>query len=156
MVHAMKSHYADNPWDFIRDWAVTMDPRKVRLGIPSMPFVPFQHQIDFLKWIDRMLHSGQPGICLKSRDGGVSWLCCAYAISRFLFNPGSVILFATRRADELDVQGNYSSLFEKMRLLLEYSPPQFYPRGFDRIKNVKRNEIQCRHSESTISGHVRG
>ena len=151
---ASKIHYAENPWDFCRDWVVTMDPRKKDLGMSSMPFIPFGHQIEFLRWMSKMLDTGQPGICLKSRDGGVSWLCCAYAISKFLFNPGSVILFATKRENELDVAGNYNSLFEKMRHILRYTPPCFFPEGFDPTEKScsKKNEIQCDSAESTISG----
>ena len=146
---ALKIHYADHPWDYIRDWVMTMDPREPEPDLSSRPFIPFERQIEFLKWLDARVKNKEPGIALKSRDAGVSWLCCAYAVSRFLFNRGSKILFATRREAELDVKGNYSSLFEKMRVILQYTPEFLLPeRGY----TEKAKEIQCPDMEAQISG----
>ena len=146
-------YYKDNPWDFCRDWIVTYDPRAIRRKQnPYMPFIPFKRQVEFMHWVHERLEFGEPGITVKSRECGVSWLCAAYAVSMFLFNPGSAVLFATRKEDELDVKGNASSLFEKMRIILDRLPFFWKPDGFIQDRDCKKKEIINPETGSTISG----
>ena len=149
----LRAWYADHPWDFCRDWCFTYDPRRLQRGLqPTLPFIPFFHQVKFLKWVHERFRNMEPGITLKSRECGVSWLCGVYAVNMFLFKPGSSVLFATRKADELDDKGDPGSLFQKMRILLEYLPPFLLPEDFNLERDTPLGKILDRVDGSSITG----
>ena len=100
---ALKEHYKNNPVAFIDDWGMTFDPRNAEIGLPpTMPFVLFPKQADFIAWLrDRWL-AREDGLAEKSRDMGVSWLCVAFAVWMWLFHPGTVAGFGSRKEEYVD------------------------------------------------------
>lgn len=71
----LKEFYKENPAQFIMDWGVTVDPRRVERGLESMmPFMMFQKQTDWINWVVERWRAREPGITDKSRDEGLSWL----------------------------------------------------------------------------------
>jgi hypothetical protein len=66
----------------------------------------------------------------KSRDAGVSYLCCGYALNRWLFSDGFKATFGSRKAEYVDKSGQPDSLFEKIRIMLRRQPEWMLPDGF--------------------------
>src|SRR4051812_18194785 len=81
---------ADDPVYWLIWWAWTYDPRQRPALIP---FDPFPKQVEFFGWLQGRETADQDGLVEKSRDAGVSWLCCAFATHRWLFRPGCSIGF---------------------------------------------------------------
>jgi phage terminase large subunit len=120
----VKMHYAKNPADFINDWAMTVDPR-VKERSPIMPFLLFPRQVEAIQWIDARYTRGEPGVMVKSRDVGASWVAVAWAVTKCLFTPSFMAGFGSAIKDKVDNGGDPDSLFFKMRMFLEYLPPEF-------------------------------
>jgi phage terminase large subunit len=139
-VGALKEHYKQNPADFIEDWFVTADPRNAERDIDVIvPFLLFPRQREYIDWLFARWRGREDGLTEKSRDMGVSWLCCAFAVWMLIFWPGTVVGFGSRKEDLVDKIGNPDSLFWKMRLLIELLPDEFKPRvesPFMRIVNL--------------------
>lgn len=120
------AYYRENPWDFISDWGVTYDPRRLDLGLePMVPFVLFEKQVEFCKYIVRKWRSRSPGLADKSRDGGLSWLAVAMGATLCLFNPGMIVGYGSRVEDYVDLIGEPKSLFWKARLFVQELPREF-------------------------------
>lgn len=117
-------HYETNPVDFIQDWMCTYDPRTKN---PTIPFILFPKQKDFINWIvDRHL-AQEDGLVEKSRDMGLTWLCMAISIWFIIFQSGTKIGFGSRKQDLVDKIGDMDSIFEKGRFIIEWLPIEFLP-----------------------------
>lgn len=125
-VASLFAHYAEEPWDFITDWGVTYDPRRVELGFdPLVPFVMFPKQIEWCKFVVRKWKERSPGLTDKSRDGGLSWLSVGLGCTLCLFHPGMIIGYGSRTEDYVDKVGEPKSLFWKARLFMAELPREF-------------------------------
>lgn len=120
------AYYRENPWDFITDWGVTVDPRMVELDRePMMPFVMFAKQEEFCRYVVRKWKERKPGLADKSRDGGLSWLSVALGCTLCLFNPGMNIGYGSVTEDYVDKIGEPKSLFWKARVFMQELPREF-------------------------------
>ncbi len=88
---AAKRYYKDNPIEFIENFMWTLDPRKIEMSL--MPFILFPKQKEYIIWLRDHYLERKDGLVEKSRDLGVSWLCCAFAIWIFLFYDNHSIGF---------------------------------------------------------------
>lgn len=132
LLAAAKIHYRSNPWDFIRDWGMTFEPRNIERGlISSMPFLPWKRQVEFLQWLYAKWRGQERGLVEKSRDCGVTWLAVGFAVSQMLFEPGFTTGFGSRKEELVDKIGDSKSIFEKLRFFLANIPPEFLPKGWD-------------------------
>jgi len=123
---ALRDYYRENPWDFIGDWGVTVDPRKLDVGEESMmPFVLFPKQVEFCQFIFRKWRERRPGLADKSRDGGLSWLAVAMGCTLCLFYPGMNIGYGSVTEDYVDKIGDPKSLFWKARVFMQELPREF-------------------------------
>jgi phage terminase large subunit len=140
-IDALKAHYKENPDDFIHDWMVTSDPRNAEIGVEVVvPFLLFPKQREYIKWLHARWKGREDGLTEKSRDMGVSWLCCAFAVWMFIFHSGTVAGFGSRKEEYVDKIGDPKSLFWKMRTIIELLPSEFVPRHdapFMRIVNFE-------------------
>lgn len=149
----LKAFYADHPVEFINDWCCTFDPRNVERGIEAVvPFVLFPKQADFVRWVIDRWQGRQDGLVEKSRDMGVSWLCVAVATWMWLFKPGTVIGFGSRKEEYVDKLGDPKSLFWKVRELVKLLPIEFRPRGFDERKHAPAMRIMNPENGAVIVG----
>lgn len=120
------AHYADQPWDFIEDWGVTVDQRRVELGVdPMVPFVMFEKQRDWCKYVVRKWRERKGGLTDKSRDGGLSWLSVALGATLCIFHTGMVVGYGSRNQDYVDKIGEPKSLFWKARIFIQELPREF-------------------------------
>lgn len=131
LLAAMKVHYRNNPWEFIRDWGMTFEPRNVELGrLANIPFVPFDRQTEFLHWIMDRWRGQEDCLVEKSRDMGITWLCVGFACTQWLFTPGYAAGFGSRKEDLVDKRGDPDCIFEKIRHFINNVPVEFMPKGF--------------------------
>jgi phage terminase large subunit len=153
LLAALKVHYANNPWDFIRDWGCTYDPRNVERGLPAeIPFIPFERQVEFLKWLTERWESGERGLVEKSRDMGVTWLAVGWNVTMFLFRPGFAGGFGSRKEELVDKKGDPKSIFDKARQFVRLIPPEFRPKGWDERRDSTYMRMMNPENGSTITG----
>jgi hypothetical protein len=95
-----------------------------------VPFVLWPRQRDFIRWLWDRYTSNEEWLVEKSRDTGVSYLTCGFALNRWLFEPGYKGTFGSRKTDYVDKSNQPDSLFEKMRIMLDRLPAWMKPPGF--------------------------
>jgi phage terminase large subunit len=153
-VGILKDYYRENPADFITHWGMTYDPRQVEVGLaPSIPFVLFDRQEDWIDYVIRKWRSQERGLTEKSRDMGVSWLVMALSCTLCIFNEGITIGVGSRKEDLVDKIGDPSTLFYKARFFMSHLPTEF--RGsWNEDKHAPYMRIVIPETESYITGEA--
>lgn len=132
LISGLKQYYADRPADFICDWGMTFDPRNAEIGLPTtVPFLLFPKQREFIDFVHERWKQREDWLAEKSRDMGVSWLCVAFAVWMWLFHPGTVVGFGSRKEEYVDNLGDPKSLFWKIRSFIGLLPKEFRPSGWN-------------------------
>lgn len=117
--------------DFINDWMCTYDPRLIEQGLkPTVPFLLFPKQREFIVWLYERWIARDDGVVEKARDMGATWLCVGFAIGLWLFYPGAVVGFGSRKEELVDKIGDPNSIFWKLREGVKLIPPDFRPIGW--------------------------
>lgn len=148
----LKVIYKNDPAQFIIDWGVTFDPRKVEDGQPSfLPFLLFPLQEEWVHWLVARWKNKEPGITDKSREMGLSWLTIATACTLCLFHEGMAIGFGSRKEEYVDKRGDPKSLLYKARYFISNLPKEF--RGsFIADRHAPYKRIEFPESHSIITG----
>lgn len=155
LLPGLKTHYKDNPIDFINDWGMTFDPRNIEVGLPAVvPFLLFPRQEEFVTWVVERWRGREDGLTEKSRDMGISWLCVGVAVWMWLFYPGSVIGFGSRKEEYVDDSGDPKSLFWKIRQFIALLPNEFRPIGWNEKKYAPYMSISNPENGSSIVGEA--
>lgn len=155
LLAGVKEHYKDNPVDFITDWGLTFDPRNVERELPAIvPFVLFPKQEDFVDWVIDRWRGRQDGLAEKSRDMGVSWLCVGIAVWMWLFQPGTVIGFGSRKEEYVDKIGDPKSLFWKIRQFIALLPIELRPVGYSEKNHAPHMRVLNPENGSAIVGEA--
>lgn len=94
----------------------------------------------------------EDGLVEKSRDTGVTWLCCAYALHGWLFRPAFSAGFGSRKLEMVDRLGDLDSIFEKIRFLLYGLPVWLLPAGYDRRQHDNFTRLVNPQTGGTITG----
>ena len=130
----LKNHYRDHPADFIRDWGITVNPKNVERGLPSVvPFILYPKQEEWIGWVVDHWRNQRPGITEKTRQMGFSWLTMALGCTLCLFHEGFVGGIGSRKQEYVDVIGDIKSLIQKGREFMRNLPVEF--RGGWNIKD---------------------
>lgn len=154
-LHAVRSYYATHPVQFIMDWGITADQRRVRTGgLVTMPFVLFPKQVEWCAWFLSCLHDGADGITEKSRDCGVSWLLAEMFATLALFYPGFSAGFGSAKEDKIDRTGDPDTLFWKIRTFLEAVPEEFRGGWENRPGCSAHMRINIPESGGSITGEA--
>lgn len=155
LLSGVKEFYKDHPAEFVNDWGMTFDPRNPERGLPAtVPFLLFPKQADFLNWLrDRWL-GREDGLVEKSRDMGLSWLCVAFGAWMFLFHPGTVVGFGSRKEEYVDKLGDPKSLFWKLRQFINLLPIEFRPEGWDEKKHAPHMRVINHENGAAIVGEA--
>lgn len=145
-------HYRDGNYaDFICDFMLTYDPRKV----PSeLPFMLYPRQREYIDWLYGRWRGKEDGLVEKSRDTGLTWLCCAFAVCVWLFEEGQTVSFGSRKEDLVDKIGDPDCIFEKMRIILRNLPNEFLPSGYNERKNATFLKIINPDNGTIIKGEA--
>lgn len=138
--------------EFIMHWMDTYDPRREYLK--WLPFVCFTKQADFLDFLLSCLRDKQSGLTEKARDMGATWLSCAFTIWVWLFVKDTAIGWGSRKQDLVDRIGDASSIFEKLRQLIDRLPRVFLPAGWDRSKHANLMKLINPSNGSTVIGEI--
>lgn len=153
MLAGLKEFYKDHPVEFIADWGMTFDPRNVEIGLPAtVPFLLFPKQAEFIVWLRERWLGREDGLAEKSRDMGVSWLCVGFACWMFLFHPGSIAGFGSRKEEYVDDLNDPKSLFWKARQFINLLPVEFRPAGWDSKKHAPFMTIKNPENGAAIVG----
>ncbi len=134
---------------WIDTFCKTYDPRTPGKGLP---FRLWPKQVEFIHWLSRLkaeaganfAENGSgvqvQGLCEKSRDVGVSFLCAADVLHDFLFVPGFKAGFGSRKLEYVDDLGNTDSIMEKIRFMMRKLPGWMLPAGW----KFGRHDMHCR------------
>lgn len=144
--------YADNPVSFINDWAITFDPRNPAKKLPAkMPFLLFDKQIELVGWLRECVDGQESGLIEKCRDMGATWLCCGFSVWAWCFVEGSAIGWGSRKQELVDRIGDPSSIFQKIRMLIDVLPGYLLPEGFSYKDHIAFMKVTGPHG-ATITG----
>lgn len=154
LVHVMRAHYKNNPWQFVEDWGMTYDPRNIERGLPAtVPFIPFPRQIELMEWMYGHWKGSKDGLVPKSRDTGASWVAIAFSCTLCLFYEGMAIGFGSRKEEYVDRLDSPKSLFYKARVFLANLPVEFRG-GWQREKNGAFMRLTFPDNGSVMTGEA--
>lgn len=158
-IAALKVYFATHPADFIDNYGVTVDPRlaakKVK-GVarhPVLPFILFPRQRDLIGWMLARYHNGEPGIVVKSRDVGASWIAMALSASMGIFHENFSAGVASATEIKLDRSGDDATLFYKLRMFLTHLPIEFRA-GWTIDKHSAYMRVTFPDTGSSITGEA--
>lgn len=124
-------YYSSHCIEWINDWAITFDPRNEPPTPKLMPFKLFPRQEEFVQFVLSCLRDKEDGLCEKSRDMGITWICCAISVWLWIFHKGSTVGWGSLLAHNIDDRGNPKSIFLKIRQIIANLPPWMRPVGYD-------------------------
>lgn len=155
LVQASKMHYRQAPWDFVRDWGMTFDPRKIETGgLTNIPFLPWPRQVEYMQWLMQQWRSGERGLVEKSRDCGVTWLSVGFAVALWCCYDGVAIGFGSRKEVLVDKLGDPDSIFEKIRHFVSHIPRELLPPGFDPKEHSTYMRLVSPETGASITGEA--
>lgn len=148
-VAALKTYYAKHLVQFIRDWGMTHDPR---LTEKVIPFELFPRQVEMIEAMIDSYRNKEPLSIPKARDSGASWCAMALLVSLSLFEDGFTAIVGSQLEIKIDQSGTTGTLFHKIRMFLEYLPPEF--RGGWTLQNGSANMRVWWPNGSSIQGEA--
>lgn len=155
LLPALRQHYAEDWVSFINDWAVTVDPRNREVGRPTtVPFLLFPLQAQYIEWLWDRWERRENGLVEKSRDSGATWLSVWFGICMWLFMPGAVIGFGSRKEEYVDNGADPKSIFQKVREGLRYLPVEFMPPDFTFQRHSAHMRVINPHNGAAIIGEA--
>jgi phage terminase large subunit len=153
-IAAMRVYYADHLADFIDDWGMTIDPRLVaEQRDPLLAFTLWAKQRELIAYILERWAMNKPGVVVKSRDVGASWVAMALLGSLCTFRKDFAAGIASATEIKLDRSGDPDTLFFKLRAFLEYLPEEFRG-GWEREKHSAYMRISFPETGSSVTGEA--
>lgn len=151
----LAGYYRIAPWDFVRDWGMTFDPRLIEQGRqPIVPFVLWDRQREFLEWMYQRWQSGERGLVEKTRDCGATWLALSFAVCYWLFQPGFTAGFGSRTEEKVDRKGDMQSIFERIRFFLSYIPEQLMPPNYKESEHSSERKLVNPDNGASLVGEA--
>jgi hypothetical protein len=150
----IKHYYASHLGDFISDWGITVDPRSVAKGKAALSaFVLWPKQRELVDWMLARWRAGEPGVVVKSRDVGASWVAMALLGSLCIFRENFAAGIASATEVKLDRSGDPDTLFYKLRQFLAHLPPEFNG-GYLQDKHSAYLRINFPETGSSVAGEA--
>ena len=145
---------ADTMADFINDWGFTVDPRLVGEGRnPILAFSLFPKQREMIRWMIGCWRDGKPGVVVKSRDVGASWVAMALLATLCIYRQGFAAGVGSAVEIKIDRSGDPDTLFYKIRSFLEHLPIEFNG-GFDVDRFSADKRVSFPLTGSSITGEA--
>lgn len=153
-VFGAEEYYKHRPIEFIEHFCDTVDPRNAGDDhkLVRMPFILFPRQKDMVNFLYQCFVLKNNGLIEKCRDFGATWVCAGFSVWLWRFYPGSAVGWGSRKEDLVDKLGDMSSIFEKMRAIIEGLPVELLPFGFDPKKHMTYMKIINPANGATIIG----
>ncbi len=153
-IAAARTYYADHIAQFITDWGMTVDPRRIARNESALiPFVLWQRQVELVDWILGLWKRSEAGVCVKSRDVGASWVGMATLASLCVFTRNFAAGVASSTEAKLDRSGDPDTLFYKLREFLRHVPPEFRG-GYVEDKNSAYLRLNFPETGSSVTGEA--
>lgn len=151
-----KHYYKSHPVQFIEHWVSTYDPRHAYdpAKLSLMPFILFPRQKELVRFIQQCLAAQNNGLIEKARDMGATWLSAAVSVWLWLFLDGASIGWGSRKEQLVDKLGDPDSIFEKIRIIIEWLPSEFMPVGFRPKEHLLYMRVINPENGSTITGEA--
>jgi phage terminase large subunit len=150
---------ADGIVHWFNKYVWTYDPRLIgkkdaegRAMSPYVPFILWPRQVEAIHFLWDRLQANEEWLWEKSRDTGASYLCCGFALNRWLYAEGFKATFGSRKVDYVDKADQPDSLFEKMRIMLARLPAWMQPAGFNWGKHSNYLRLVNPANGAVISG----
>lgn len=143
----------DDPIFYFNAFVWTYDPRLPE-NEKILPFITFSIQDDAIRRLNDAIEYGRDVVIEKSRDMGVSWICCGLFEKRWHFNRDQTFMMISRDADEVDKPGYPDCLFWKIDAIHRHLPSWLMPRGWDARRNRKKMVFDNPENGSTINGEA--
>ena len=137
---------------FIENFCWTFDPRK---NPSDLPFILYDYQKDYVRWLVARIEAGEDGLTEKSRDMGATYVALCVFLWYWRFKANARFLVGSRKEDLVDGKAESQDdapLFKKLEYNIDRWPSWFLPRGFN--KDVHRTFLNLTNPEngSQISG----
>jgi hypothetical protein len=153
----VKRYYAmnaDTMADFVADWGYTVDPRAISEGRnPVMAFALFPKQRELIRWFVQCWLDSKPGVVVKSRDVGASWVAMALLCTMCIFRSGFAAGVGSAVEIKIDRSGDPDTLFYKIRSFLEHLPVEFNA-GFNIDQCSADKRVSFPLTGSSITGEA--
>lgn len=150
-------HYKGRLVEWVQDWCWTYDPRNREQDAPVyVPFDLADRQREYLDWRRRIRNEGKHGQTPKSRGVGASYLACAHHLHCWLFEDGYSGTLVAQKEDQVDRRDDPDSLFQKLRIMIDYLPWWQVPDGWSGLRGEHDNHRRIINPEnnSTIVGNI--
>jgi hypothetical protein len=140
--------------DFISDWGYTIDPRAIAESRnPVMAFELWPRQRELIAHMMDCWLSSTPGIVVKARDVGASWVSMALLASLCIYRQGFAAGVGSATEIKVDRSGDPDTLFYKARSFLEHLPPEFAG-GYDQDRTSAYMRLTFPLTGSSITGEA--
>lgn len=147
------------------DWfAVTFDPRLETVPdsltgtreepIGVLPFNLYPFQRDFVRTLDTNAKKKADTVIEKCRDMGASWAVIAWMYWNWLFVPNAQFLIGSLTAKDVDAGRSESTIFGKLRVLVDYTPTWMMPVGFSDLRHNTYMKLVNPENGAKITGRA--
>lgn len=149
-----REYYRTRPGEFLLDWGITYDPRNAGTPIPTlMPFILFPRQLELVQFLQFCRQNKVSGLVEKARDMGATWVCTGYSTALWLApSEAASIGWGSRKEQLVDRIGDPDSIFQKVRMQLQYTPSFLLPEGFKEKIHCPYMRIINPKTGATITG----
>lgn len=137
---------------FIENFCWTFDPRK---DPSDLPFILYDYQKDFIRWVIERIETGEDGLTDKSRDMGATYLILCVFLWYWRFRPNARFLIGSRKEDLVDGKTESQDdapLFKKIEYNIDRFPSWLLPRGFRKDQHRTFLNLTNPENGSQISG----
>jgi phage terminase large subunit len=150
---------AADPVYWMDRYAKTYNPHLLATN-PFVDFKPYPRQVELIRWFQEReeerkamgMEVTTQGLIEKTREVGVTWLCCAYAVHGWIFRPGYRAGFGSNKLESVDRIGDHKSIFEKIRYLVKNLPEWQIPKGFSPRLHAGERLLRNPETDATITG----
>jgi hypothetical protein len=137
-----------NFWFFLRTFGVVYEDRKTApYGAGLHPFIPFPHQEWAAQFFWSVFEEGDVGLCMKTRDMGISWVIYHMIVWMFLFDENFSCLMGSRNSLQVDTSAgklNTQTMFGRIETIINNLPEWLRP-GLDMTDKDQRQHMWWKH-----------